>query len=159
MAKYENLRLCFRKPCQWREHCRNVHAPYGKHVHHNKIYNDNDTNVHNFSRIREGSSKPASHHHTSAKSQATYSNKDIKEDTNKNKAAHTTQEKERLAFPSSNQEKGPLQDSLIIGGNQGGYGLSNGEPTEKQEQENPQGQEMTACTSRDRADPSARSWN
>ena len=37
MEKFQGLRPCLRKPCPWKEQCRNLHLPYGK-IENEKSY-------------------------------------------------------------------------------------------------------------------------
>jgi hypothetical protein len=151
MDRFMHLRPCLRKPCQWHEHCRQLHIPYGEleiETINNTFSNENN----NYSGVREMPAVPAVNSHPYAKTLVgkiippEKESKPHKEDQPPKTQRFISPKKEEGFIAciqrefTTTEEKGPVTNEELVRGGQERNPRGHGQPDEAAEPEG-QGQE------------------
>jgi hypothetical protein len=135
MDRFAHLRPCLRKPCQWHEHCRQLHIPYGESENETNN-NNNFPNENNCSGICSMPALPASNSQPNAK---THPGKIIppekkdKPTQTKRLLTHKKEEGNHTSIQgelASKEEERQVKNQKLIRGSQDRYPSSDGQHDE-----------------------------
>jgi hypothetical protein len=149
MDRFTHLLPCLRKPCQFHEHCRQLHVPYGEPEKEN-LYNTFSKENNNYSRVRKMPAEPAVYSNPYAKTLVgeIISTKKESEPNKENKPPKTqrlTEKEEGFITPiqrefTTTEEEGPVRYEELVRGGPQRHPRGHGQPDETAEPEG-QGQE------------------